>query len=202
MLEVIAGCMYSGKSEELIRRLRRCKIAGQRVWAFKPSLDNRYSATSIATHPVEGLGDFFEAVPVRGVGDLQEHLRQVQVGEVVGFDEVQFMSPDIVGVLEGLANSGVRVVVAGLDLDSEGIPFGPIGSLLARADTVTKLTAVCTAPLPEGVLCGKPATKSFRLPESSNGNQVQVGSLGVYEARCRRCWAKPEESGSGGAGSV
>ncbi len=168
------------------------------MWAFKPSLDDRYSATSIATHPVEGLGDFFEAVPVRRVEDLQEHLRQVLVGEVVGFDEVQFMSPEIVEVLEKLANSGVRVVVAGLDLDSEGTPFGPMGSLLARADTVTKLTAVCTAPLEGGVLCGNPATKSFRIPESSNGSQVQVGSLGMYEARCRKCWAQSHSAESSG----
>jgi thymidine kinase len=188
MLEVIAGCMYSGKSEELIRRLRRCKIAGQKVWAFKPAIDARYSATSISTHPVEGLGDFFEAVPVTGLADFIEHLQEVSLGDVVGFDEVQFMDKEVVGVFEKIANLGIRVIVAGLDLDSEGVPFGPIGDLLARADSVTKLTAVCTAPTPGGSLCGKPATKSFRAPEFSNGNQVQVGSLGVYEARCRSCW--------------
>lgn len=188
MLEVIAGCMYSGKSEELIRRLRRCKIAGQKVWAFKPALDARYSATSISTHPVEGLGDFFEALPVTGMQDFVGLLQEVSFGDVVGFDEVQFMDKEVVEVLEKLANLGVRVIVSGLDLDSEGVPFGPIGDLLARADSVTKLTAVCTAPTSEGRLCGKPATKSFRAPELSNGNQVQVGSLGVYEARCRSCW--------------
>lgn len=188
MLEVIAGCMYSGKSEELIRRLRRCKIAGQKVQAFKPAVDSRYSATSISTHPVEGLGDFFEAVPIISVEDFKERLQGISSKDVVGFDEIQFMPKDIVGVLEDLANRGVRVIVAGLDLDSEGIPFGPIGDLLARADSATKLTAVCTAPVASGKVCGNPATKSFRTPESSNGNQVQVGSFGVYEARCRSCW--------------
>ncbi len=189
MLEVIAGCMYSGKSEELIRRLRRCKIAGQKVWAFKPSRDDRYSATSIATHPVEGLGDFFEAVPVRDRDDFALKILEVLPGEVVGFDEVQFMGENITHMLEDLVNRGVRVIVAGLDLDSQGNPFGPMGELLARADLVTKLTAVCTAPLSGGGLCGKPATKSFRVPEQSNGDQIQVGSFGVYEARCRTCWA-------------
>lgn len=192
MLEVITGCMYSGKSEELIRRLRRCKIAGQKVWAFKPALDSRYSATSIATHPVEGLGDFFEAVPVSGTEDFRERLMGVLPGEVVGFDEVQFMGRDVVEIFERLANSGVRVIVAGLDLDSEGVPFGPIGDLLARADSATKLAAVCTAPTSGNSLCGKPASRSYRAPGLSNGNQVQVGSLGVYEARCRQCWANPD----------
>lgn len=194
MLEVISGCMYSGKSEELIRRLRRCRIAGQKVWAFKPSVDVRYSATSISTHPVEGLGDFFEALPVTGLKDFLEHLREVSPEDVVGFDEVQFMSEEIIGVLEKLANLGVRVIVSGLDLDSEGAPFGPMGDLLARADSVTKLAAVCTAPIQGAGVCGKPATKSFRAPESSNGIQVQVGSLGIYEARCRSCWASGRDA--------
>ncbi len=189
MLEVITGCMYSGKSEELIRRLRRCKIAGQKVKAFKPALDNRYSVTSIATHPVEGLGDFFEALPVRDIEDLRLRLQGLasEDSEVIGFDEVQFMGEEIIEILVSQANSGRRVIIAGLDLDSEGNPFGPIGGLLARADTITKLTAVCTAPLDAG-LCGKPATKSYRIPEASNGSTVQVGSTGVYEARCRSCW--------------
>ena len=113
MLEIVAGCMYSGKSEELIRRLRRCKIAGQKVWAFKPSIDDRYSATSIATHPVEGLGDFFEAVPVRNLEELQERLREVSPEDVVGFDEVQFMGDGVIEVLETLANAGTRVILAG-----------------------------------------------------------------------------------------
>lgn len=200
MLEVIAGCMYSGKSEELIRRLRRCKIAGQKVWAFKPAIDNRYSVTSIATHPVEGLGDFFEAIPVRDVEDLRSRLSSLplHVDVVIGFDEVQFMPEEVVELLEEQANLGKRVIVAGLDLDSDGKPFGPIGALLARADTITKLTAVCTAPRvnedPPG-LCGKPATKSYRIPEASNGSTVQVGSTGVYEARCRCCWVAGRTGG-------
>lgn len=188
MLEVISGGMYSGKSEELIRRLRRCKIAKQKVIAFKPSIDVRYSATSIATHPVEGLGDFFEALPVTGVDDFRSKLEALKDWDVIGFDEIQFMSEEIVPLLEDLANSGKRVIVAGLDLDSDGNPFGPIGDLLARADIASKMTAVCTAPSFSGGLCGKPATKSYRIPEASNGSTVQVGSSGIYEARCRSCW--------------
>ena len=193
MLELITGCMYSGKSEELIRRLRRCKIAGQRVRAFKPSLDDRYSATSIATHPVEGLGDFFEAIPVMGVEELKTQLSSVELGDVLGFDEVQFMSEDIVHIFEELANKGHRVIVAGLDLDSEGHPFGPTGALMARADSVTKLTAVCTATRVisgKPILCGEPATRSLRAVHVSNGALVQVGSSGIYEARCRACWVQ------------
>lgn len=192
MLEVITGGMYSGKSEELIRRLRRCRIAGQKVYAFKPSIDDRYSVTSIATHPVEGLGDFFEATPVSSVGDLALKLESLPDWGVLGFDEVQFMPESIIPLLEGLANSGKRVIVAGLDQDSEGKSFGPIGELLSRADAVTKLTAVCTATTPQG-LCGKPATKSYRIPEESNGNLIQVGSGRIYEARCRSCWVAGRE---------
>lgn len=193
MLEVIAGCMYSGKSEELIRRLRRCKIAGQTVRALKPSIDVRYSATSIATHPVEGLGDFFEATPIHGVEELEEILSPLDF-DVLGFDEIQFANEQTVSLLEGLANRGFRVIVAGLDLDSNGNAFGPMGSLLAKADLVTKLSAVCTAPKTTGGVCGKPATRSYRMPEASNGALVQVGAQGVYEARCRICW----NAGGGG----
>jgi thymidine kinase len=197
MLEVITGCMYSGKSEELIRRLKRCVIAGQRVLAFKPALDDRYATDGIATHPVvmEGVetpSESFRAVPVSDVRDLREHLSypfSLSHQPVVGVDEVQFMDPEIIAVLEEQANEGRRVIVAGLDLDSNGEPFGPMAELLARADKVTKLTAVCVAQY-EAHPCGKPATRSYRLPEASTGEQVQVGAEGVYEARCRACWVQ------------
>jgi len=224
MLEVITGCMYSGKSEELIRRLRRCQIAGQEVIAFKSALDDRYSS-DIATHPTEGVPSTLKAQTVYCEREFMKRLgvetdpsdygkyirhedrtvwahekdgslrpfgfdqRQISLPDVVGFDEVQFMHWQIVPVFEALANQGVRVIVAGLDLDAEGKNFGPIGSLLARADKVTKLTAVCVAQY-EAHPCGKPATRSYRLPEASTGEQVQVGAEGVYEARCRACWVR------------
>jgi len=200
MLEVIAGCMYSGKSEELIRRLRRCVIAGQYVQAFKPSLDDRYATEGIATHPlvvsgVETASESFRAIPVSTVADLKAALAAHPfslTGEVVGVDEVQFMDPEVVEVLEDQANRGRRVIVAGLDLDSNGEPFGPMAELLARADKVTKLTAVCVAVIDkyDRPVCGNPATRSYRIPERSTGELVQVGAAGVYEARCRLCWAR------------
>ena len=206
MLEVITGCMYSGKSEELIRRMRRCVIAGQSVVAFKPALDDRYATDGIATHPLvvsgaEAPSEAFRAVPISTVADLKAALAIHPfslTGEVVGVDEVQFMDPEVVEVLEDQANRGRRVIVAGLDLDSNGEPFGPMAELLARADKVTKLTAVCVATTdpPMGghealpYTCGNPATRSYRLPEHSTGELVQVGAEGVYEARCRLCWAR------------
>ena len=197
MLEVITCCMYSGKSEELIRRLRRCQIAGQGVIAFKSALDDRYSS-DIATHPIEGVPSTLKAHPVADPDQvLRVMYRERRVGSLhpstyaVGFDEVQFMDPDIIDFLEAEANRGRRVIVAGLDLDSDGQPFGPMAELLARADKVTKLTAVCVAHdhETEGP-CGKPATRSYRLPSQDSGERVQVGSAGMYEARCRVCWAR------------
>lgn len=201
MLEVITGCMYSGKSEELIRRLRRCQIAGQTVVAFKSGLDDRYSM-DIATHPIEGVPNTLSAEPVCDSKELVHRLEGRFVpGCVIGVDEVQFMDPDIVGVLDNYASHGVRVIVAGLDLDASGKPFGPMAELLAVADKVDKLTAVCIAPVstparpslvptPPVPRCGKPATRSYRLPDQDSGEQVQVGSAGMYEARCRACWAR------------
>ena len=185
MLEVIAGCMYSGKSEELTRRLRRCQIAGQRVLALKPACDDRYSAEAIATH----TGDLFQATSVASVDDLASATTKGDF-DVLGVDEAQFFESTLTDLLESLANQGYRVIVAGLDLDSNGNPFGPIPDLLAKADTVTKLSAVCVAPATtgEGKRCGKQATRSYRIPQRSSGKLIQVGSTGVYEARCRICW--------------
>lgn len=192
MLEVITGCMYSGKSEELIRRLRRCQIADLHTLVMKPAIDDRYSADSVATH----IGETLEAHPVHDV----DHVRRVlskhpfqMTGQVIGLDEVQFMDEDIVDVLEEQANMGRRVIVAGLDLDSDGQPFGPMARLLAVADRVTKLTAVCVAEVwrdGEPETCGEPATRSYRVTQEEFVEQVKVGSFGVYEARCRVCWAR------------
>jgi len=183
-LEVIVGCMYSGKTEELVRRLRRASIAGQMVRAFKPALDARYHESDLSTH----LGNRFEAEPVRDADELRDLVAAEDSLQVVGFDEAQFMGPGIIPLLEALANLKIRVVVAGLDMDYQGKPFGPIPHLLAVADSITKLHAVCVAKTPDGHLCGNPASRSFRLPEADSGAQVQVGSEGVYEARCRACW--------------
>ena len=196
MLEVIAGCMYSGKSEELIRRLRRCQIADQYTLVMKPAIDDRYSADSVATH----VGGTLKAHPVHDVDHVRRFLYKQpfqMTGQVIGLDEVQFMDEGIVDVLEEQANMGRRVIVAGLDLDSDGKPFGPMARLLAVADKVTKLTAVCVAEVwrdGEPETCGEPATRSYRLPDQDSGEQVQVGSEGVYEARCRTCWAKYRRS--------
>jgi len=190
VLEVITGSMYSGKSEELIRRLRRCKIAGLNTLVMKPAIDNRYSADSVATH----IGETLEAHPVHDVDHVRRFLHRTvfsKTGQVIGLDEVQFMDDDIVDVLEEQANMGRRVIVAGLDLDSDGKPFGPMARLLAVADKVTKLTAVCVAHDPEtDGTCGKPATRSYRVTQEEFVEQVKVGSFGVYEARCRVCWAR------------
>ena len=190
MLEVITGSMYSGKSEELIRRLRRCKIAGLNTLVMKPAIDDRYSADSVATH----IGETLEAHPVVDVDHVRRFLHRTvfsKTGQVIGLDEVQFMDDQIVDVLEEQANMGRRVIVAGLDLDSDGKPFGPMARLLAVADKVTKLTAVCVAHDHEtNGPCGKPATRSYRVTQEEFVEQVKVGSFGVYEARCRVCWAR------------
>jgi thymidine kinase len=172
-IEVICGPMFSGKSEELIRRLRRAQIARQRVQIFKPALDDRYAVDRIVSHSELSLS----ASVVKTSEDL---IRQVEDRtEVVGIDEVQFFDSGIVAVCEKLANMGKRVVVAGLDLDYRGIPFEPVPQLMAIAEYVTKTLAVCTR-------CGGPASRSQRLVTSEE--RIVVGATDTYEARCRRCF--------------
>lgn len=182
-LEVIVGCMYSGKSEELVRRLRLAQIAGQSVQAFKPAMDDRYHSDAIATH----LGGTFEARPVGRSQDIMPILADVQP-DVVAFDEAQFMEAELIPILNNLSAQH-RVIVAGLNLDYQGNPFGPIPTLLALADEIVQLQAICVAPTPDGGVCGGVATRSYRVPAADSGSQVQVGSEGVYEARCRPCWS-------------
>ena len=170
-LEVITGGMFSGKSEELVRRLRRAQIARKRVKAFKHASDDRYDTVKIGCH--SGLK--FDAIPVASLNEIRDLARGA---EVIGFDEIQFFHPGIVDVCEELANLGVRVIVAGLDLDSKGVPFGPIPHLMAIAETVTKLHAVC-------MVCGEPACRSQH--KAGKSEQVEVGAA-AYEARCRGCW--------------
>jgi thymidine kinase len=176
-LEVICGPMFSGKSEEMIRRLRRAEIAGQRVVIFKPQIDDRYDATDVVSH----AGARMRAVPITGVAELTE---RVDGFDVVGIDEAQFLGDGIVPCALELAAGGTRVVVAGLDQDFRRLPFGPMPALLSYAEFVDKLQAVCHR-------CGGPATTTQRLvdgrPAPYSGETVVVGAAEQYEARCRGC---------------
>lgn len=174
-LEVIAGCMFADKSESLIRRLRRAKYEKKVVAAVKPAIDARYSGTDIAAH--SGLK--FPATPVATAREILS-LPEVQAADLVGIDEAQFLDDGLVEVCNVLVGQGKRVLVAGLDQDSRGQPFGVMPVLLAVADFVTKVHAACT-------ICGSPATKSQRVV--NNTEQVLVGGKDAYEARCRKHWS-------------
>lgn len=172
-IEAICGPMFSGKSEELIRRLRRATIARKRVQVFKPSLDTRYSECEIVTHADARM----QSEPV---GSAREILSKIDGRtEVIGIDESHFFGPDLVSVAEELADDGKRVIIAGLDTDYLGRPFPPMPELLAVAESITKTLAIC-------VRCGNPAKNSQRLVESEQ--LLLVGAAGSYEARCRRCF--------------
>lgn len=172
-IEVICGPMFSGKTEELIRRLRLARIAKQRVQIFKPALDNRYDTDHITSH----LNQKFECLPIKNPGEILEKLADNT--RVVGIDEAQFFGEEIVSVSEKLANRRLRVILAGLDQDYLGQPFGFLPKLLAIADDVLKLKAVC-------IVCGREASKSQRLTQETE--QVVVGAVEHYEARCRLCF--------------
>ncbi len=181
-VEVICGSMFSGKTEELIRRVRRAQIAHQKVQVFKPALDNRYVADSVASHN----GMAFKALVVEKAVDI---LRLVEPDtQVVAIDEVQFFDWDIADVVELLADRGIRVICAGLDLDFRGEPFGPMPLLMAKAERVDKLHAIC-------VVCGNEASRTQRLingqPAHYDDPIILVGATEVYEARCRACHEVP-----------
>jgi thymidine kinase len=171
-IEVIAGSMYSGKTEELIRRLRRAQIARQRVEIFKPGIDDRYSRDHIVSHSEV-------RIPSRSVKDAKEILRYAHEAQVIGIDEGQFLGPELVSVCERLARRGKRVIVAGLDQDYAGKPFDPMPQLLAVAEYITKTLAIC-------VVCGSPANRTYRKVRRTG--RVVVGGADLYEARCRRCY--------------
>ena len=179
-LEVITGPMYCGKSEELIRRLRRVKIAKQKVKVFKPVLDNRYSKKDVVSHS----GNSIEAVPVDHPEEILERIDETV--DVVGIDEAQFFHEDLVEICEDLADQGIRVILAGLDRDFRNQPFGPMPELMARAEYVDKLHAIC-------IQCGEPASRTQRLidgePAAIDDPVILVGASEVYEARCRCCHA-------------
>jgi thymidine kinase len=171
-IEVITGCMFSGKTEELLRRLNRARIARQQVLVFKPRIDVRYAVEEVVSH-----GDArIACVPV---SDATEILGKVGKAQVVGIDEAQFFDARLVAVANALADDGVRVVVAGLDQDFRGVPFEPMPALLAVAEYITKTLAVCT-------VCGAPANRSQRLVHGDN--RVLLGATESYEARCRKHW--------------
>jgi len=177
-IEVIAGCMFSGKTEELIRRLRRAQIAKQNVKIFKPKIDTRFSGNSIVSHSEQSLPSIL-------IDDVNKITGLSKDAQVLGIDEAQFFSPDLIDICNNLANNGKRVIVAGLDQDYRGIPFEPMPQLLAIAEYITKTLAIC-------VVCGNPADKTQRKTTSSE--RVVVGASDIYEARCRKCHFIPNES--------
>jgi thymidine kinase len=171
-IEVVCGCMFSGKTEELIRRLVRARYAKQRVVVFKPATDTRYAEEEVVTHSRVSIA-------CRPVDRASRILELVGDAQVVGIDEAQFFDADLVAVAERLANDGRRVIVAGLDQDFRGRPFEPMPTLLAVAEFITKTHAICT-------VCGAPANRSQRLvPREA---VVMLGAEGTYEARCRLHW--------------
>ncbi len=177
-IEIICGSMFSGKTEEMIRRVRRAQIARQEVQVFKPSMDTRYAVERITSHN----GVKVQAISVESAGDI---LNQAQPNaDVVAIDEAQFFGPEITSVCQTLAERGVRVIVAGLDMDFRGEPFGPMPLLMAQAEKVHKLRAIC-------VVCGRQASHSQRLingePAAHDDPVILVGAKEVYEARCRHC---------------
>ncbi len=177
-IEVICGSMFSGKTEELIRRLRRARIAKQQTQVFKPTIDTRYADREVTSHN----GMQIEALPVEDTAQVRQMIAPETT--VVAIDEAQFFDEDVVLLCEELADRGLRVIVAGLDMDFRGEPFGPMPALMARAEQVTKLQAIC-------VECGGPASRTQRLidnePAAYDDPVIFVGASEVYEARCRGC---------------
>ncbi|MDQ7798271.1 MAG: thymidine kinase [Candidatus Edwardsbacteria bacterium] len=185
-IEVICGCMFSGKTEELIRRLKRASYARQKVQIFKHSFDTRYDELCITTH----YGLKLPTVTCLTAGDIIGAVdNKIQV---VGIDEVQFYGEDIIPAIEEIAHQDIRVIISGLDMDFRGEPFGPMPQLLTLAEKVDKLSAICS-------ICGEPATRTQRLldghPAPYDSEVVSVGSAEKYEARCRKCHVVPNKPG-------
>ena len=183
-IELVCGSMFSGKTEELIRRVRRAKIARQQVQVFKPAMDTRYTTEAVTSH--NGLG--VEAVPVQSAAEIEQQIRPET--SVVAIDEVQFFGWEITELCQKLADRGMRVIAAGLDMDFRGEPFGPVPVLMAQAEHVEKLQAIC-------VVCGNPASRTQRLingqPAAYDEPVILVGGSESYEARCRKCHQVPRK---------
>ena len=179
-IELICGSMFSGKTEELIRRIRRATIAKQKVQVFKPAIDKRYHAEQVTSH----AGSHADAIPVPSSAEILEKIDAD--ADVIAVDEIQFFDWEIVNVVQELANQGYRVLCAGLDMDFRGEPFGPMPIILSNAEIVDKLRAIC-------VVCGEEASRTQRLidgePAAWDDPVVMVGAAEVYEARCRNCHA-------------
>jgi len=178
-IEVITGSMFSGKTEELIRRLRRADIAKLNVQIFKPAIDTRYSEVEIVSHDAKSI----KSVPVEKAQDILKYIDNSI--DVVGIDEAQFFDNDIIEVCNTLANRGIRVIVAGLDMDFQGNPFGPMPYLMSIAEYVTKVHAIC-------IRCGALAHYSHRT--SASKEQVELGEKDKYEPLCRQCYTKAIEN--------
>ncbi|ERM91359.1 thymidine kinase [Caldanaerobacter subterraneus subsp. yonseiensis KB-1] len=183
-IEVIVGPMFSGKSEELIRRIRRAQIAKQKVQVFKPAIDDRYSIDKVVSHN----GSSINAISVTKASEILDLLEEDT--QVVAIDEIQFFDHSLVDVVREIADMGKRVICAGLDMDFRGEPFGPTPYIMAIAESVDKLTAIC-------VKCGNPATRTQRLingkPAKYDDPIILVGAHETYEARCRKCHEVPRE---------
>ena len=176
-IEVICGSMFSGKTEELIRRIRRAEIAKMNTIIFKPNIDNRYSSNHIVSHNQSKM----KSILVEDINEILENSTEI---DVIGIDEAQFFSNELIPVCKKLAKDNKRVVVAGLDTDFKGIPFGPMPALMCESDFLDKLRAIC-------VKCGNPASFSQRITKDSK--QVLIGETDVYEARCRNCFKIVED---------
>lgn len=183
-IEVICGSMFAGKTEELIRRIRRLQYAKKNILVFKPSLDDRYNIDEVVSHN----GDSIKSIAIEKPEDILKYID----GRIdaVAIDEVQFFDSSIVNILDYLADKGIRVIVAGLDRDFRGEPFGPMPEILTKGEFVTKLTAICN-------VCGAPATRTQRLvnnkPASYHDPIVLVGASESYEPRCRHCHQVPDK---------
>jgi thymidine kinase len=176
-VEVVCGSMFSGKTEELIRRLKRAAIARQKIQVFKPAIDDRYHVEKVTSHD----GMFFDAIPVKNSKEILINVHPDTT--VVGLDEGNFLDDGILDVVNQLAEKGIRVIIAGLDMDFRGEPFGCMPVLMARAEKVEKLQAIC-------MVCGEPASRTQRLidgrPANYNDPVIVVGAAEMYEARCRK----------------
>ena len=175
-IEVICGCMFSGKTEELIRRLRRAQIARMQTKIFKPHIDERYSENHIVSHNNLKLESFL-------IKDVEEIIGMADDAEVIGIDEAQFFPDKITDICKILAHKNKRVIAAGLDTDYKGKPFGAMPALMCEADFLDKLRAIC-------IQCGKPASYTQRT--SKETQQIVLGETDIYEARCRNCYVYPE----------
>lgn len=181
-LEVICGCMFAGKTEELIRRINRIKYAKKEVMVFKPIIDDRYDKTQVVSHSNHRV----DSIPIASSKEVLTHIEKLPYA--VAFDEAQFFDKGLIDVIDRLANSGVRVIVAGLDQDFRGEPFGIMPELMSRAEYVTKLQGIC-------MVCGAPATRTQRLingrPASYDDPTILVSASEKYESRCRHCHQVP-----------